>query len=357
MSRSTYTGSGSGGQSTIEIAAPRVRSRIGTRWRGRRSTARDRSVRTTRATRPASIREKSSSVLTSFSRRSALRWTVSRSAPCSTPPGVVASASSVGPEQQRQRRAELVADVAEERRLRAIDGRKRLGALSFLFVGAGVGERGAELIGDQVEERRGTDRRSGTPRIDADDEPCRARPDVDERSSTCATRSGSASAAAVRCACGVRALQARRPDTTSAKAISCGLRGQRFNREHAGFALGPCAVALRAARSRSSAQATLADDALGRLRDDAEHAADGAGFNADGIVRDVEVGLLRKSVPFELKQQIARPECFAGSDDVGKQPVQLAVPDLAPRLASRTAERVRMLDAEARAGRRRCRGR
>src|SRR5581483_4291803 len=40
------------------------------------------------------------------------------------------------------------------------------------------------------------------------------------------------------------------------------------------------------------------------------------------------------------------PERLAGSDDVGEQPVELTVPDLAPRVASGASERVRMLDAE-----------
>ena len=64
-------------------------------------------------------------------------------------------------DQQRQRRAELVADVAEERRLRAIELRQRLGPLSLLLVRPRVGERRAELVGDQIDETRGTDRRTG----------------------------------------------------------------------------------------------------------------------------------------------------------------------------------------------------
>ena len=48
-------------------------------------------------------------------------------------------------EQQRQRRAELVADVAEERRLGAIDLGERLGAAPFLLVGVDVGQAGGDL--------------------------------------------------------------------------------------------------------------------------------------------------------------------------------------------------------------------
>ena len=123
------------------------------------------------------------------------------------------------------------------------------------------------------------------------------------------------------------------------------LRGQRFNRQYAGFTLGS---RRRVSRGEVAQQreATLANDPLGGLRDDAVHAADGARFDTDGIVRNVEVGFLWKSAPFQLKQQVARPECFAGSYDVGQQSVQLTVPDLVPRLPSRKAERLRMLEAE-----------
>ena len=78
-----------------------------------------------------------------------------------------------GSKQQRQRRAKLVADVAEECRLGPVDGRKRLGAVSFVFVRARIRQRGAELVRDQVEEAPVliVERQ---PRIEPDDQPCRA---------------------------------------------------------------------------------------------------------------------------------------------------------------------------------------
>ncbi len=57
------------------------------------------------------------------------------------------------PQHQRQRRAELVADVGEERRLGAIQLGQRLGALAFGLVSARVADRGDDLRGRQLEER------------------------------------------------------------------------------------------------------------------------------------------------------------------------------------------------------------
>jgi hypothetical protein len=54
---------------------------------------------------------------------------------------------------QRERRAELVADVGEEQRLGAVDLGQRLGAAALLLVGLGAGDRGGDLAGYQLEER------------------------------------------------------------------------------------------------------------------------------------------------------------------------------------------------------------
>ena len=55
-------------------------------------------------------------------------------------------------EHQRQRRAELVADVGEERGLGAVQLGQRLGPPPLLLVGAGVGDGGGDVAGQQVEE-------------------------------------------------------------------------------------------------------------------------------------------------------------------------------------------------------------
>ena len=55
-------------------------------------------------------------------------------------------------EHQGQRRAELVADVGEERGLGAIDFGQRFGATALLLVGLRVGDAGGDLAGDESEE-------------------------------------------------------------------------------------------------------------------------------------------------------------------------------------------------------------
>ena len=57
------------------------------------------------------------------------------------------------PQHQRERRAELVADVAEERRLGAIDFAKGLRALVLRLVRAGVGDDVRNLVRGHREER------------------------------------------------------------------------------------------------------------------------------------------------------------------------------------------------------------
>ncbi len=55
-------------------------------------------------------------------------------------------------EQQRQRRTKLVADVAEEGRLGAIDLGERLGAATLLFVSVDVGQTGGDLPDEQFDK-------------------------------------------------------------------------------------------------------------------------------------------------------------------------------------------------------------
>ena len=99
------------------------------------------------------MRAKSSSELTSLSRRSELRCATSSCERSGR--GKFArrsSASSQRSQHQRQRRAELVADVREEGGLGAVDFRQRRGAPALLFVGARIGHRGGDLRADQLEE-------------------------------------------------------------------------------------------------------------------------------------------------------------------------------------------------------------
>ena len=101
------------------------------------------------------MREKSSSVLTSFSSRRPLRCTSSRSLALGDDRRRRRMAHQhvlERPEHQRQRRAELVAHVGEERGLGAVELGERLGPAALLFVGAGVGDRRGDLPRDQIEK-------------------------------------------------------------------------------------------------------------------------------------------------------------------------------------------------------------
>src|SRR4030095_12440839 len=92
--------------------------------------------------------------------------------------------------------------------------------------------------------------------------------------------------------------------------------------------------------------ASLSATALRRFRDDAEHPADCPGLVAHGVVGHVEVGFLEEPIALEFQQEDPGPERLAGVDYACEQLVQLAVPDLAPRLATRESERLRMFPAK-----------
>ena len=55
-------------------------------------------------------------------------------------------------EHQGERRAELVADIAEERRLRPIDLGQRVGPAPRFLEGDGVADRRRDVVGGQLEE-------------------------------------------------------------------------------------------------------------------------------------------------------------------------------------------------------------
>ena len=91
-------------------------------------------------------------------------------------------------EQQGQRRAELVADVGEERRLGPVELGQLLGALPLGLVGAGAADAGRELAGDQVEEAA----------VAVVERPVAVEPD-DEGSRTAAVRPGCRSGSSSAC--------------------------------------------------------------------------------------------------------------------------------------------------------------
>ena len=137
MSWSTKTGWDSGGPETSSGRPP-------ARWPSEKhwpdcGPTRQVGGRNDRLARPASIREKSSSVLTSFVRRRALRCTSNQRSASAGGSGSRARRQRVfgGPQQEGQRGPELVAHVAEERGLRAIDLGKRFRAPLSLPRGPG----------------------------------------------------------------------------------------------------------------------------------------------------------------------------------------------------------------------------
>jgi hypothetical protein len=97
------------------------------------------------------MREKSSSVFTSFSRRWLFRCATSRCWRDSGRQPVGRQGLFEGPEHERQRRAELVAHVREERGLGAIELRQRVGPLPLVLGSARVADHAADLGGEQLE--------------------------------------------------------------------------------------------------------------------------------------------------------------------------------------------------------------
>ena len=89
------------------------------------------------------MREKSSSELTSFSSRSALRCATVTSSRLARRLFAVPQHVLERTQHQRQRRAEFVADVGEKGRLGAVDLGQRLGAAALLLVRLRVGDAAA----------------------------------------------------------------------------------------------------------------------------------------------------------------------------------------------------------------------
>ena len=102
--------------------------------------------------RPASMREKSSRAVDEPQEPQRASMHGLESSRLAATPRGVGERILERAEDQRQRRAELVADVAEERGLRAVELGELLGALALLLVGAGVGHGGRDVAGDELEE-------------------------------------------------------------------------------------------------------------------------------------------------------------------------------------------------------------
>ncbi len=112
--------------------------------------------------RPDCRRAKSSSVLTSLSRRCALRWMRSTRTRWSPSSRVLRGRERVlgRAEQQGQRRAQLVADVGEERGLGLVELDQRAPRAAAPLVRAHVGETGGDLARRRGRGSRGSPRRA-----------------------------------------------------------------------------------------------------------------------------------------------------------------------------------------------------
>ena len=125
----------------------------------------------------------------------------------------------------------------------------------------------------------------------------------------------------------------------------------RIAREHVARALAAFLDALDAGDVRGEiaqrAQAPLADDALGVLGDDAEHAGDAALVVVDRAVRERVVRLLGEAAALEEEQQRLVPGRLAVREHVLDARTDVG-PDLGPDLVRARAEHPVALDADGR---------
>ena len=287
------------------------------------------------------------------------------------------------PEHQGERRSKLVADVAEERRLGAVELGQRFRALALFVVGRGLCHGRPDLCGDQIEEVAVVVP-EGLEAAGAGDHEAHALPAAHQRKDHGAIRRGV-----------VGQLPRRRGgqpflDARPAAAGDCGERPRRIVEGDDGRAepsvgwradrslrVGELAVGIeqveaherdvrparREGRQRQPArlrrrpalpgtpqiaqgsEPTLAEHASGRLAHDAEDAADPAGFVPHGIVGNVEVRLLGEAVSDHVQGKIVGSECLTRLDDAVEERAE-DVPDLGPYLTSGQTEHGAVLAAE-----------
>ncbi len=283
------------------------------------------------------------------------------------------------PQHERQRGAELVADVAEERGLGAVQLGQGLGAASLLLVCARAGDGRRDARGGEVEEvavvatqlevpahsddQRARDLRAGRDRQhqQALGRGLRRWPDEDLDVGLGGPALGGTGQSAdvgdrdVHGEDEIVALDPGGADELRAdpRAVDQVEQRQghvgRIQRENGRGLPADLLRALRIRRPRAElpqdAEAPLTEHASSLLADDAEDPADAPVLDADRVVRDVEVRLLEEPLTPEEKGVILRPECLSRANHALEQRTE-DVPHLAPALAGGTTERPRMLRAE-----------
>ena len=344
------------------------------------------------------MREKSSSVLTSLSSRRPLRWAIVDQRP------MVAGDAGCGlgqhllerAQHQRQRRAELVADVGEEGGLGAVELGQRLGAPALLLVGAGRW-RWRRRSGPRPGRRSPRSRRrtAGTGLRPATRKPAgrvlalaarsgarspaaaaRARPrsaavaearlEVVDRGRTPPVRSTSRAGQAARrspgrscggaagCPGSIPVAQASRGAAVVLEQIeqrerqvaAVGAEAALDRGSDLGSVVG--ASASSAASSRSEREPPLADDPLGLLGDHAQHAARRRRRRRAAGCRRRCGRSPRGSRCAPGTAAAPRPRWPRRSSSTVSDARPDVVPDLRPDSSGAAAERPRLLDAERR---------
>ena len=294
---------------------------------------------------------------------------------------------------QRQRRAELVADVGEEGGLGPVDRRQRLGPLAGLLVGSGVADRGGDLGGRQIEERAIVVIEP-QPRADAGDEETdealrdhhrhdhrfarriaprpgrqprkalaevvhhelarlgddvRERPGRRVRSQLYHVRGHRIAGLGARSARQPRLPAVRFQQVDQCERRVVGVGADRFGHPLA-RRLGGARLAGARAEVAQGREAALANDLLGDLADGRQHAADAAGRVGvgRGAVGEGEVGFLVEAAPAQLELDVIGPAGWAAAERGVDQRLQ-PVGHLGPHLAERPPQRPRMLLAQHRA--------
>jgi len=227
---------------------------------------------------------------------------------------------------QRQRGAELVADVGEEVGLCPVERRELGGPLAFLLVRPQVVHGPGDLRGGQLEEVAvaAVEREGAADRDDQRADRCRAAPDRQDERLACGGRRRVGDLAQRHDAGPARGEHgADRRGHFEVVRVVQEQGGERHVRgvlaEH-GRGLSDQGSLVRrvgqaGAQRAQRAHPPLAEHPPGGVGDDAEDPADLAELRPDRIVGDVEVGLLEEAVPLQRERVVRGPEGPAGRTD------------------------------------------